>query len=154
MRNIESLNDTAWSNTPMQGFVKFNRRSREQLRAIGAPEVKAEIHQIAVDEILDLAHESAIEGRFADVPVLMWRRAIRRVDLGDFDSFEIGRTDEDRYQASNYVLVYRWMTDNEHIKSGTNQDALLVVSVLLNHDWAHLLGEPNLLQTLTLDQVI
>lgn len=95
-------------------FPNWSPIASEDLRDIGDSLVAAEIFHIACQELRPDA-EDAIEGALDWPAGCRFRRCVRKADLPSYTSFSLGDEDEFRSEACNYILLYRWLTQDEQI---------------------------------------
>lgn len=108
--------------------VTMSGVAKEKLRGIPDPSVRAQILHLAYTELAP-PRGSALDGVLRDSPSVMWRRVVPFAQLSDFLRFTIDGDDEYRYQACDYVLLYRWMTRDEQIEFRISEKTLLVVDI-------------------------
>lgn len=107
------------------------------------PWVAAKIMEINAAELEEINTATPLQGFIEGHSGLMWRRAVRRNHIESYLQFE-GESEDELSDASNYVSVYRWATDEEMINYQLEGDTLIVVSVISNLELAQFIdfGSP------------
>lgn len=120
------------------GRIEWSNDAVEDLHRVPDKAVCAEIMDLAETELERASLSSPIEGIVAKYPHLWWRRAVRRADLPQFLSFDLGDDDEFHNQACDYVIVYRLMTPDERIRFKRLRMHYVILRVLHNREFARL----------------
>jgi plasmid stabilization system protein ParE len=124
------------------GRVGWSDDAVEDLHRISNAEVCSEVIDLAETELDITPARAPTQGTLVSRPNLWWRRAVRRADVSQFLSLEVGDNGELDVCAHDYVIVYRLATADERIKFWRKRNRLVVLRVLHNRDLRRHYGEP------------
>lgn len=91
--------------------------------------------EINADELEPVVETSAIEGFLKGQRVIMYRRAVRRADIGAYTAYE-DKSQNDPNKEWLYASIYRWATDEEMNLEGLEGDTLLVTAIMSSNQLA------------------